>query len=447
MDITSKPVLSWLIRQPHILTAIRLLVLCLFVVTLIFGWYYPDTKGAFTTALFWGFFWPFLIVILIPVLGNWFCSICPHGFIGKYITRFGLQKRFPRKLRTTYIGLALLLLCYWLVTFTFPRLMSSSPQLTAGFFLFFTLLAVVCFFVYRGMSYCKYLCPLGGTLAAFGKMGASRISTDSKACASCKSFECAKSCPYQLSPFLFSDRNDMAQCTLCLDCVYSCDSVQLHLQPPMQGIATEIKKTPISEAWILIILTAVVGLGVQFQHGLNHSALKEFMPWNQLALFVQPHFSILSQSQWNGFFALLLALLISISATVVGCRAAANKLQQPFNNVVAAVSYGYAPLVLVALMSHAIPFFLTYSSAVIANSAIDALNLPWLPVEPLVARGAPWLQVFTFAPLAAIACCLVVLYLRCGLLTEQASVRRYCTLSTAAPIWIFLAAYLCRFVA
>ena len=444
MDITSKPVLGWLVRQPYILNMIRMIVLYFFCAAIVFGLCYPNTKGEFTTALFWGFFWPFLIVMLIPVLGNWFCSICPHGFIGKYLTRFGLHKRFPRKVRTAYIGLVLLLLCYWFTIFTFPRLLSSSPQLTAGFFLFFTLLSFICFFVYGGMSYCKYICPLGGTLATFGKMGASRISTDSQACGSCQSFECAKSCSYNLSPFLFSDRNNMSECTLCLDCVYSCESVKLEVTIPMQGIVKEIKKTALSESWILIMLTAVVGLGVQFQHGLNHTVFKESMPWNQLGLLTAPYFPVLNQSQWSGFFAMLLAVVLIIIVTVLGCITAANRLQQSFNSVLVKVSYSYAPLALLALMSHSIPFFLTHSSGVIANSAIKAFNLPWPTVEPLATRGESWLQIFTYTPFFAVVCCLVVLYIRCGLLTDEISTRLYCVMTTAAPIWIFLIAVLFR---
>ena len=438
MDITSKPVLGGLIRSPYIINTIRIVVLYLFLSAIVFGLFYPNTKGEFTTALFWGFFWPFLIVILVPIFGNWFCSICPHGFIGKYLTRFGLHKRFPRKARTAYIGLALLLLCYWLATFTFPRLFFASPQLTAGFFLFFTLLAFICFFVYEGMSYCKYICPLGGALTVFGKLGASRISTDSQACGSCQSFECAKSCSYHLSPFLFSDRNNMSECTLCLDCVYSCESVKLEVNMPMQSIVKEIKKTSLSESWILIMLTAVVGLGVQFQHGLNHTAFKESMPWNQLGLLTTSYFPALNQSQWSGLFAMILAVLLTIIATVLGCLAAANRLQLSFNSVLVKVSYSYAPLVLLALMSHSIPFFLTHSSEMIANAAINAFNLPWPPVEPLVSRAAPWLQSFNYAPFFAVGCCLFVLYIRCGLLTDKISIRLYCVMTTAAPLWVFL---------
>jgi polyferredoxin len=95
--------------------------------------------------------------------------VCPHGFLGKHITKFGLKLRVPKWLANPYIGLiGSNILAYWFVIYTFPGFL-RSPLITAIFFLFFTILSMLFFFLFRGMAYCKYICPIGSVNTAFAR--------------------------------------------------------------------------------------------------------------------------------------------------------------------------------------------------------------------------------------------------------------------------------------
>ena len=50
------------------------------------------------------------MVTTLSTFGRVFCWVCPHGFIGKYITKFGLKKQLPKVLANPFIGVFLLFL-------------------------------------------------------------------------------------------------------------------------------------------------------------------------------------------------------------------------------------------------------------------------------------------------------------------------------------------------
>jgi polyferredoxin len=160
-DIFGIPVLSFFFKNKYMLTLYRLTTLFLLVYAIIYGILNPTKENIFTTAVFWSIFWPFFMVITLPTLGNVFCMVCPHGFLGRHITKFGLKLRIPRWLANPYIGLiGFNILAYWFVIYTFPGFL-KTPLITAIFFLFFTILSMLFFFLFRGMAYCKYICPIG----------------------------------------------------------------------------------------------------------------------------------------------------------------------------------------------------------------------------------------------------------------------------------------------
>ena len=119
-----------------------------------FGFINPAKENLFTGALFWGIFWALFMVATLPSFGRIFCGICPHGFLGKYITKYGLQKTMPKWLQNKYIGIFILIVGWWGVYYTFPGFW-KSPLGTASMFLGMTVIAFIFYFLYSNMSYCK----------------------------------------------------------------------------------------------------------------------------------------------------------------------------------------------------------------------------------------------------------------------------------------------------
>ena len=85
--------LTWLIfKNKFFLLAIRLVILALFVAALTYGFLNPSPRTFhFNVGIFWSLFWPFFMVASLGTFGALFCGVCPHGFVGKYLTKYGLK--------------------------------------------------------------------------------------------------------------------------------------------------------------------------------------------------------------------------------------------------------------------------------------------------------------------------------------------------------------------
>jgi len=95
-DMFKNPILGFLFKNEIFLFTLRVTVVFFFFHAILYGFANPTKENLFTGALFWGIFWALFIVATLPSFGRIFCGICPHGFLGKYITKLGLQKTMPK---------------------------------------------------------------------------------------------------------------------------------------------------------------------------------------------------------------------------------------------------------------------------------------------------------------------------------------------------------------
>ena len=157
-------------KNAFFLLAIRLFLLVFFIVALTYGFLNPSPRTFhFNVSIFWSLFWPFFMVVSLGTFGALFCGVCPHGFVGKYLTKYGLKHTMPLWMQNPLIGLGFLVLFYWLMLYLFPDIL-KSPLAASAFFGAFTVLALLSFFLFKDMSYCKYLCPIGSITASFSKV-------------------------------------------------------------------------------------------------------------------------------------------------------------------------------------------------------------------------------------------------------------------------------------
>ncbi len=137
------------------------------------------------------------------------------------------------------------------------------PLATAWFFTSLTLIAFVMYYLYKDMSYCKYICPIGTLTKVYAKVSFAALGTYKEDCSSCKTLDCAVACPYNLNPFSFDNKNSMDDCTLCMDCSSACDSVAFRFTKPSAPLFEKFKYNK-AEVWALILITAAISITMNF---------------------------------------------------------------------------------------------------------------------------------------------------------------------------------------
>jgi len=430
-DIFAKKILGFLFKNPRFLFLFRLIVAGLFFYAIFLGFYEPTKENRFTTALFWSIFWPLFMVVTLPTFGRIFCGICPHGFLGKYLTKIGLKKRMPKWMENRYIGISLLVIGWWGVYYAFPGIY-RTPLGTAALFAVMTVLAFVLYFVYRDMGYCKYICPIGTMTRAYSKLSFTWLGSYKSACSECRTFDCATACPYNLKPFTFDKRNSMTDCTLCMECSHACEAISFKFKKPSFSLFSRFKIEK-AEVWAYLLILASIPIAMAFHHGIGRSNAAQDMIWSKTAELFRNSFGPILD--WVGAFAFLYALLFTILAGVLGMYLAAKILKRPFKEVFYSLGYAYAPLFILSSLGHALSSFFTggYQRIVEGFAWIFGLTVH---VEPLAKRGDTWLMIFSAFKWIGIAWALLILYKRMKLI-EAERIRKILAFPFAASLILF----------
>ncbi len=409
IDLLNLPTIGRFIKNKKFLIAIRLFSLILLISLIAYGFSLPDrNENLVTNGLAWGLFWPFFIITSLVMIGPVFCMVCPLGFIGEYLTWFGL-KRKPGPWKNYYIGILTLIFSYWVVYYTLDGFY-EEPVHAAWFFLVFLLLSGLFFLVYSEMTFCKYICPVSAIIRAFGRVGPTWLTTDKSNCNECKTFDCAKACSYKLQPYHFDKNGSMSDCTLCMGCAQACDSVQWKLTVPSVTLWKKIPKPRSIDVWVYILMLGVITITMRFHHGLGRSKISDQFIWSKTAVSVQNMFGI--EHDLTGFFALIYALILLLSVTLGGFYLAARILRTDYKNVFHTLGYALAPLMIVGGLSHlGESFFLHYYNE-ITNAFIQLFHLPFEEARPLASRKDSWLHLFRLFTYVAIIWSFVLMIVR-----------------------------------
>jgi len=430
-DIFSRSVLRYIFKNEKFLFYLRVIITGLFFYAIYLGFSVPSKENTFTYALFWGIFWSLFMVTTLPTFGRIFCGICPHGFLGKYITRYGLKKSMPKWMQNRFIGLMLLVLGWWGIYYIFPGVY-RTPFGTAMLFGVMSLVAFITYFFYKDMSYCKYICPIGTVTKAYSKLSFVWLGSYKSACSECKTFDCAKACPYNLKPFAFDNKNSMEDCTLCMECANSCESISFKFKKPSFSLFTKFKGLKV-EIWAYILILASIPISMAFHHGIGRSNAAKDMIWSKTAEIFK---GVLPASFDSvGLFAFLYAVAFTALAATIGMFVASKILQKPFKDIFYNLGYSYAPLFIFASLGHALSGFFTRGYEKIVEGFAWAFGLS-VDVAPLAKRGDDWLMIFSAFKWFAIVWALVILYKRMQLIKAD-KLRKFLAFPFAALLIIF----------
>jgi cytochrome c oxidase assembly factor CtaG/ferredoxin len=237
LDLLSLPLVSRLVRWPYLRRAAQLVTFLLALVVVIDGLLGPQMAPMNLAGVLPWTHWRGLMVLALLAAGNIFCFACPFNFareLGRRILPARWQ--WPRRLRSKWIAIGLLLIFFWAYeAFSLWNSPSSTALLVIGYFA----AAIIVDGLFKGASFCKYVCPIGQyqfvqSLISPVEVGVRNLSV----CGSCKTHDCIKGndnqrgCELQL----FQPRKaSNMDCTFCLDCVHACPHENVSLLASLPG--------------------------------------------------------------------------------------------------------------------------------------------------------------------------------------------------------------------
>ena len=177
--------------------------------------------------------WRALSLIALLVVGNLFCMSCPFILVrdwGRKLMPGNL--RWPRALRNKWLPTALFILYLWAYE---AFSLWDRPLATACIIIGYFVSALVVDGIFRGASFCKYVCPIGQFHFVSSLISPREVRIrEAATCQSCRTFDCirgnsvSRGCELDLFQPKKSSNLD---CTFCLDCVKACPHDNVGILP------------------------------------------------------------------------------------------------------------------------------------------------------------------------------------------------------------------------
>jgi cytochrome c oxidase assembly factor CtaG/polyferredoxin len=235
-DLLRLPLLGRFLRWRHARLCLQVPMLLLAGLVIFDGFRGPQVGAMNLAGVLPWLHWRGLVVLALLVAGNVFCLGCPF-LLPRTLARRWLPAgwNWPRQLRSKWLAVLLLVVFFWAYE---ALALWDRPWWTAFLALTYFVAAFIIDGLFRGASFCKYLCPLGQF--NFVQSLASPLEVqarDPAVCASCRTKDCIRGrdgipgCELHL--FLPRKASNM-DCTACLDCVHACphDNVGLLTKVP-----------------------------------------------------------------------------------------------------------------------------------------------------------------------------------------------------------------------
>ncbi|MBS0509052.1 MAG: 4Fe-4S binding protein [Proteobacteria bacterium] len=205
--------------------------------------------------LFWGVWWPF-VILSIMLMGRMWCGVlCPEGALSEWASRHGRGGAIPRWLR--WGGWPVLA---FILTTVYGQLISvyEYPQAALLILGGSTVAAMAVGWMYgRGKRvWCRYLCPVSGVFALLARIAPLHFKLDREAWLSFPGRTPAVDCPPLLQ---VGQLASMSQCHACGRCSGHRDAMQLQLRSPEAEI---LAARPASGAELTLLLYGVLGVAM-----------------------------------------------------------------------------------------------------------------------------------------------------------------------------------------
>jgi cytochrome c oxidase assembly factor CtaG/ferredoxin len=237
LDLLSLPFVGRFLRWPYFRRTAQGLMFLLALAVIADGlWGHQMSSMNLAGVLPWTH-WRGLSVIALLAVGNVFCMACPFNFV-RDLGRRVLPARWswPRRLRSKWIAVGLLLFFFWAYE---AFSLWDSPRWTALMIVGYFAGALIVDGLFKGASFCKYVCPIGQYQFVQSLISPVEVSVRSQeVCRSCTTHDCLRGnekqrgCELQLFQ---PQKTGNMDCTFCLDCVHACPHENVSLLASLPG--------------------------------------------------------------------------------------------------------------------------------------------------------------------------------------------------------------------
>ncbi|MFZ5998051.1 MAG: 4Fe-4S binding protein [Nitrospirota bacterium] len=240
--------------------AFQIPVLIFFIIIILAGLFdIQQGDRNIATLLMWTIWWAAIIFTFVFV-GRVWCMMCPFGAVQDWIGRIArLNRNFPKPLRNIWLSSFIFFGLTWWDSYSG---IVNRPALTAFLLLGFFAVAIGMALVFKGRSFCRYVCPIGGLIGLYSMF--SPVELRNRCIETCREHrvkECVKGnapgrpCPMFETPMTL-DRNNY--CNFCSECVKSCsrDNIVVRFRSFAKDLWVSAKGY-MDEAYLALVILGV----------------------------------------------------------------------------------------------------------------------------------------------------------------------------------------------
>jgi cytochrome c oxidase assembly factor CtaG/polyferredoxin len=223
-NLLQTPILGSILQYRHFRRSVQTVMLLLAVTVAADGLFGPQVAPMNLAGVLPWTYWRGLVVIALLAAGNLFCMACPFTLPRDLARKFVLPSyRWPRPLRSKWIAVGLLVAYLW-ADEAFG--LWDSPRWTAWVILGYFAAAFAVDSVFKGASFCKYVCPIGQFHFVHALVSPLEVKVrEPSVCGPCATHDCIRGnnrhrgC--ELNLFQPKKLGNF-DCTFCLDRVQAC---------------------------------------------------------------------------------------------------------------------------------------------------------------------------------------------------------------------------------
>jgi cytochrome c oxidase assembly factor CtaG/ferredoxin len=243
-DLLTVPVVGSFLRAQSGRRLMQAVLFVLAIAVVVDGLMGPQVSSMNLAGVLPWTYWRALVIVALLAAGNFFCMACPFMFFRELGRKLGLRQRsWPQALRSKWFGVALLVIFFWAYE-VFG--LWDKPIWTAWLIINYFLVAFAIDAIFRGASFCKYVCPIGQFQFVASLVSPLEVKVrQADVCASCKTHDCLRGNERQrgCETYLYLPRKSgNIDCTFCLDCVRACPHDNIGLMAIAPGM--EVVRDP-----------------------------------------------------------------------------------------------------------------------------------------------------------------------------------------------------------